>query len=280
MHRSGTTWVGRSIAGCFEMPYVHEPANPDVFRAAHVHYEAIEDSARLLPAYGYALGVARRDRLESATRGSIRDWPARIATAVRGRDVVVKDPFAFLNAKLLQNTYDLDVILAVRHPAGVVSSALRLGWAYDFEELVGQRRVAAEMPEHMDLIERLAREERDIVSQISALWMILHSWWRQSPEAPSEYSIARHSELVEDPFRVVGLLPERKPNLVRLSDFVAKTSSSKVVDFEHASETDIVRNRNAMEKVWVRRLDRRQITMVRDVVEEEACMWGFTADSW
>ncbi|MEZ5945773.1 MAG: sulfotransferase [Hyphomonas sp.] len=53
-----------------------------------------------------------------------------------GRRLSLKDPMAFFSAEWLARTYDMHVVVMVRHPAGAISSFDQLGWPAETPDIV------------------------------------------------------------------------------------------------------------------------------------------------
>jgi hypothetical protein len=135
-HRSGTTWVGKMLALAPGVGYVHEPFSPRTPRglspAGFRHYYAVvtpENAAR------YRSGLERSLELRydlGAQLAGARSWRdlARVPVDYRrlrrwrgnGSRPLVKDPIALLSAEWLAETFGMDVVVLIRHPAAFAAS--------------------------------------------------------------------------------------------------------------------------------------------------------------
>ena len=133
-HRSGTTWVGRTIAHHPSVVYVQEPFNvSDPNRAfgsrmeASVYYvPGSTHEAAVHAAFTRVLRSASQPHrfALSKCQGVRRDLtlPLRFGTYLlhgvcRSTRVLIKDPFALMSAGWLHTVFDLHVICLVRPPS-------------------------------------------------------------------------------------------------------------------------------------------------------------------
>lgn len=145
MHRSGTTWVGRTVARTADLHYVHEPANVDHHRPSRVAaphwYVASDTPEEFWDSLSDAVDL--RWPLRSwPTRSGFREGRATIRSRRAGRRPLVKDPFLTTAASTVARRLSARVVIVIRHPATVAGSIGRLRWLFDFRAL--QRR---ELPE-------------------------------------------------------------------------------------------------------------------------------------
>src|SRR5262249_14420834 len=145
-HRSGTTWVGRMLALAPGVAYVHEPFNPrtaaGLSPARFDRYFTVvtsENEARYRPglertlSFRYGLGAQLgwlRGTADVARTG--RDWYRTERSRLTGARPLMKDPIALLSAEWLVETFDMDAVVLIRHPAAFAASLKRLGWKHSF----------------------------------------------------------------------------------------------------------------------------------------------------
>jgi hypothetical protein len=83
-------------------------------------------------------------------------------------------PFASFSVGWFRRRLAADVV-AVRHPAAVVSSLNRLGYSFDLRDLLEQPLFMSEQLEPFRTeLENAARDREDIIGQGSLLWKIIH----------------------------------------------------------------------------------------------------------
>lgn len=219
-HRSGTTWVGKMLAADADTAYVSEPLNvlhrPGIYRAPVRHwytYITEENEADYLPAFHELLNFQYHTWLEIKSLRSLkdflrmgRDFRIFFNGSMHGQRVLIKDPFAVFSTPWFAKRLNCKIVITVRHPAGFASSLKRLGWNYDFSNLLNQPLF---MRDHLEA-DRAAMEaidKNDIVSQAALLWKFIyrfvHGALRQAPNDTRsplpEFNIVRHEDLSRDP---------------------------------------------------------------------------------
>lgn len=213
-HRSGTTWVGRMIALDPSIGYIHEPFNPLTpvgISAAPVvdglTYVADHNGEQFRAAVSRTLSFSYDLPAEARTIRSARDV-ARTArdywatTRNRWRDVqpLMKDPLAVLSVEWLASTFDMAVVITVRHPYAFVGSLKRLGWEYDFGSLLSQPEL---MRDHLHGFEKEIRAyaavRREVIEQAALLWKIIHHMIAEYRRRHAEWAIVRHEDLAREP---------------------------------------------------------------------------------
>lgn len=279
MHRSGTTWVGQALSAAFGLRLEHEPSNPSICPRLDHFYYASSGPEGLLGPYGFALDPKMIRRFKSALYAAPRHWPSRLTCAARSHTCLVKDPFAFFNAGQIRDRYGAEIVLCVRHPAGVVSSAMRLNWHFDFANITSQPRLRHELRPWTHLIEAQLRRDPNVLEEVSLLWKILHEWWLHSPYSPTEYTVANHAKLAAEPHEIPRLLGSREADVEALTAFLLTTRSPSG-DFDTARFDDVRRDSQAHVKPWRRRLSTSQISQIQAIAGDTPGLWGFNDEDW
>src|SRR4051794_16992381 len=134
MPRSGTTWLGRLLAGAPGTTLVgREPMNPH--RGQYRLGGTLDRWVELrVPTRRQARLLRRAYHGRSPLvygRYGRRQWAAALPS-VR---TVVKDPFAMLSLPCVARTTGAQVVLLYRHPGAALASYRRMGWTPDLDEL-------------------------------------------------------------------------------------------------------------------------------------------------
>ena len=149
-HRSGTTWVGRMLAADANTAYISEPLNvlhrPGVFSAKvsrWYQYICDENESEFLKPYEELLDFdyhlwaeirSTRSRKDFLRMG--RDFIIFYNGSLRGQRVLIKDPFAVFSTPWFAKKLNCKVVVTVRNPGAFASSLKRLGWNFDFKDLL------------------------------------------------------------------------------------------------------------------------------------------------
>jgi hypothetical protein len=210
-HRSGSTWVGKMIAAHPRVSYVHEPFNPALQPGCPVshqwHHVTEEDEGRFVAYLRPWLEFhhswwqdvragAHPRRLVGATLRTLGAWKHRLL----GWRPLLKDPIAFFSAEWLAETFGMDVVVVIRHPAAFASSVKRLGWTFNFDHLLGQPRLMETLlAPFADEVRRMARTPPDVVGHAILFWRIVHQVTLDYSRRHPDWTFVRHEDLSRRP---------------------------------------------------------------------------------
>jgi hypothetical protein len=211
-HRSGTTWVGKMLAADADTAYISEPLNvlhrPGVFRAPVKYwytYITEENEDEYLPAFRDLLNFQYHIWLEIKSLRSVkdflrmgRDFRIFFNGSMQGQRALIKDPFALFSTPWFAQRLNCRVVVTVRHPAGFASSLKRLGWNYDFRNLLEQPLL---MRDHLegDRTDMETMPRDDIVGQAALLWKFIYRFVHRTSSLFPQFHILRHEDLSRDP---------------------------------------------------------------------------------
>ena len=294
-HRSGTTWAGKMLAAEANTAYISEPLNvlhrPGVFKAKVKHwYEYIceENEHEYLPAFQsllefdyYLMDEIRslRSRKDFFRMG--RDFMIFYNALERGQRALLKDPFAVFSVPWFAKRLNCRVVITVRHPAAFASSLERLGWSFDFKNLLEQPLLMRDYLESYRE-QMLAVKQGDVIGQGALLWKMIYSVVQNFQQMNSEWLIVRHEDLSLDPvnryrdlYNKLGLEFTRRVEKTILnssnSDNPAEASPKKAHSIQLDSTANI--------KNWKKRLPGEVINRVRDITGETADIY-YPGESW
>jgi hypothetical protein len=206
MPRSGTTWVARMLWASGLVGYINEPFNlakdPGTLRIPVDHwfpYITAENEHDVFPALTDALEFRYplvRELKQCRTRSdlvhTLRWWWGFVRS--RGRRPLVKEPHAVFSIEWFSQRLESDVVITVRHPVAVVSSWNRLGWSFDFGNLVGQPALVRDWLGPFERQMRAALEpSADRIDRVALLWHIIYrvvDQYRDRKTSPATRSTA------------------------------------------------------------------------------------------
>jgi hypothetical protein len=280
-HRAGTTWIGRMLAASREAGYIHEPFNPggrpgicSVRPSRYFTYVPDSDPDRWRKALQATLSFRYDIRAELKAIQSlkdigrmVRDYGRFTWLRYRERRAVMKDPIALFSAEWLAKQFGAAVIVLIRHPAAFVSSLLRLGWTFPFEDLLDQPKLIETYLSPFEAeIRHHVRTDTDLINQAVSLWkMFQHVISTYRDQHPS-WKIVRMEDLAIEPIPKIGELyryadlsyTDRVQRTVRRHTHSANPSEVKT---DNAKETQRDSQRAIYQ--WTQRLSREQIEAVR-----------------
>ena len=290
-HRSGTTWIGRMIAESPLIGYIDEPFNPLQSRGIcaakfdywftyisreneSAYYEHINNTLR----FSYNLSL----RLKTITPSvHVRLVLRELQRVLREYDTfrryrnsnmrpLVKDPIAIFSAEWLAQTFDMDVIILIRHPAAFAGSLKKLNWKYSFSNFLGQHQL---MKDHLYPFEADIRayieKEHDIIDQAALLWRIIYYMVVQYKKNHDDWAFVRHEDISREPLRGFQTLFDKLN--IELSEHVRTT----IVEYTANSNPDSAAHWNSLKLDsesniwnWKKRLTESEVERIRTQVED------------
>jgi len=282
-HRSGTTWAGKMLAADSETAYISEPLNvlhrPGVYRARVTHwyqYICDENEAEFLPAYQELLDFdyhfmdeirsirSRRDFLRMG-----RDFMIFYNALERGQRALIKDPFAVFSVPWFAKKLNFKVVITVRHPAAFASSLQRLGWNFDFNDLLDQPLL---MRDHLEAYrgEMSAVEPEDVIGQAALLWKMIYAVVQKFRATNSELIVVRHEDLSRDSVKRYGELYATLglDFTARVQKTILKSSGSRnPAELSPKKTHSVNMDSLAGVKNWKKRLSADDINRIRKMTE-------------
>ncbi|MFL5768247.1 MAG: sulfotransferase [Actinomycetota bacterium] len=294
-HRSGSTWVGKTLANAPEVGYIREPFGVHHRRGVldvsfpHWFPYICEENERPyvrpmrdMLAYRYRTGAglaSARSPRDVALVVHDRAEFARFRR--RAARPLLKDPIAVFSPEWIADRLDAQVIALIRHPAAFASSIKKYNWTHPFGDFLAQPLLMRDLlAPYAEEIERFAREPQEIVDQAILLWNLIHSAIATYRERRKEWFFARHEDLSREPvegframFGAVGV-----PFSAEIEQAIARSTGS-----ENPAEVSdagvLARDSRAGIWTWKARLSEAEIERVRTGTEP---LWRafYADDDW
>jgi hypothetical protein len=295
-HRSGTTWVGAMLDESPSVFSIVEPFNPAQIHAGVCTARFPRWFMHLTPATAgpYRERLAKMLRLEldyvdallagpRAYRRALGDVVAFQRARFRHCRPLLKDPIAVFSAEWLARTFDMDVVVLIRHPGAFAWSLKRLKWQFDFHNFLDQPvLMKGDLAPFADEIRAAARTPRDIVSQAALLWRVIYSTVSRYRREHPGWLFARHEDLSRTPvegfrsiFAHVGLDYSDAVQQQVLVSSRAENPTEAPKGVVHA----IQRNSAANAAVWRSRLEPDEVERLRSLVADVADEF-YTDEEW
>jgi hypothetical protein len=143
-HRSGTTWIGRTVSQHSAINYIQEPfnvdyPNQDVGLKLNTWFTDYQSSCQkneikrkfdsLLRANPLLRSLCINRNLGLHPSAPYRYFRLLYHNMIK-RQFLLKDPIALMSAGWLYERYDLYVICMIRNPFGFVGSLKKAGWDF------------------------------------------------------------------------------------------------------------------------------------------------------
>jgi hypothetical protein len=297
-HRSGTTWVGKILAADpRQAGYISEPLNvlhrPGVMRQPTRRwytYLCAENQDAYLPALRETLAFRYHPWLELKSLRSLkdagrmaRDFTAFARARLHRARPLLKDPFAVFSAPWFAQTLGCRVVITVRHPLGFVSSLKRLGWTFDFQDLLDQPLL---MRDHLapfrDEMENALAAPEDVIWQGSLLWRMVYTVVDGFRASHPDFRVVRHEDLSRQPeagfrdlYAALGL--DFNPRVQRTLIKSSQPGNPRELDPHrvHAVRLDSAANLSN----WKKRLTPEEVTRIRSLTADTASKF-YPEESW
>jgi hypothetical protein len=193
--------------------YIHEPFNPrtaaGLSPARFDRYFTVvtgENEARYRPGleqtirFRYGLGAQLRSLRGGRDLARVPRDLARVERArLSGARPLVKDPIALLSAEWLAETFGMEVVVLIRHPAAFAASLKRLGWKHSFATFVQDGRVPEVLRPYEAEIREQAEQPGEILAQAALLWRVLYNAVDGYRERNPGWSFLRHEDVSAEP---------------------------------------------------------------------------------
>jgi len=297
INRSGTTWVGQTLARAPDVALIYEPFSPNhrrgVFRQATPEwftYVRGDPSGRLASdlrrtlafRYSYAAELPRIRSPRDAAR-MVRDAARFARWRRKRRRPLVKDPIAVLAAPWLARELGMQVVVTIRHPAAYASSMRRLGWTHDFSGFLRQPGLVDELvPGLRGDIEEMARRPGDILDQATLLWNVIHTVVDAYRREHPDWTFVRHEDLSAAPAAGFRDLCSRLgvEFTAGVERYVAETTGSgNPAEAGAGVVHQLRRDSGAAARAWHERLTPDEVARIRSRTEAVASAF-YTDGDW
>lgn len=290
MHRSGTSWLGRMLCANGDFIHIPEPLNVSnrqtILRSRVRHWYTLiseENEDAYLPFYRDAVAFRphpihdiRRIRLGSP-RDPIRiqkHWIDFVLGRLERRRVLFKDPFAIFSTEWFSRRLSCQIVVLIRHPLAVVSSLKRLGYSFDFNNILQQPLLMRRLERFRPEMNAALAFPGDIIRQGSLLWRIIYDSISVDEATASSLYIVRHEDLSLNPteeyrglYEKLGLSLTRKA----LRMIAKSTSDANPTEVSQSKPFKLLLDSRANLRNWRHRLEPDEIERIlentRPVVE-------------
>ena len=138
IYRSGTSWLSRIISMAGNITYLREPFNPSVMPCMPQQYFYLSKDMDNMFYRKYTEKLFKGRFVASVFDYTIKEnWFKNPGN----QRYFIKDPTAAFIVEWLAENYEIDTLIVIRHPAGFVSSILKLGWDFDLNWFLHQDRL-------------------------------------------------------------------------------------------------------------------------------------------
>lgn len=224
-----------------------------------------------------ALGAVRAPRDVALAAHDFREF-SRYRR--RGARPLLKDPIAVFSAEWLSDTFDMQTIVLIRHPAAFVSSLIKYGWTHPFDDFLKQPLLMRDvLSPFRGEIASFARSEHEIIDQAILLWTLIHHAILRYRETRPAWRFFRHEDIARDPLdrfeQMFGYLGLEFGEKERAGVSAATDPSNPP---EAARAGALRRDSRSAAQTWKTRLSETQIDRIRAGTEKIAAEFYSDAD--
>lgn len=285
-HRSGTTWIGNTIAAHGGMRMLLEPFNSNFppygfgvkLHHPYAHYQSSDQQDELKRAFDSALNSGPAGYAGGVCRATDAGWktPLRFGwhylQALKAPRVLIKDPIALFSADWLHSQYDLAVICTMRSPWAFVASLKVAKWGFSFKHLTKQQALMSELPVALvTKMHELIESSDDKIEKWSHLWNVLHHQILNYRRRFPSWLFVRFEDVAADP----------KNGFTTMLDYLGLDMSAEVAQYiedftsnKNKSETHSTsyqpRDSKKMLETWRDRLTHDEIAQVTEATRDLA----------
>ena len=214
-HRSGTTWVGTTIAQHRRVTYIREPFHVESpnkemglkLNTWFTHYESSDQKEEIKSAFDCLLQSNPLDRTLHHCRKTGLDMkiPLRFIkhlalNSISPQRFLIKDPIALLSAGWLHETYDLKVICMIRSPLAFVGSLKKAGWDCGYRDIQQQEELMDKVLMPLaDDVNKMCESTGDFIDRACLLWNILHFAIITYEKKYPSWLFVKYEDIAENP---------------------------------------------------------------------------------
>ena len=210
-----------------------------------------------------------------------RDFMIFYYALERGQRALLKDPFAVFSIPWFAKKLACQIVVTVRHPAAFASSLQRLGWNFDFKDLLDQPLL---MRDHLETYreEMLAIKADDVIGHSSLLWKMIYHAVHTSIKLNPAWIVVRHEDFSRDPVNQFRDLYSKLGLgfTSRVEKEIMNSSSSENPAELSLKKTHSVKLDSAANvKNWKKRLSADELRRIREITGETADLY-YSNEDW
>lgn len=216
IHRSGTTWLGKTFASLPELYYVHEPFNftkhtqtPINTWYYHIHQGSLPSTKHEIE--DYLISFTKPSLSTVWQKAKKAKYPGQIKEALitewnkLNKQPLFKDPIALFSAEWMYESLDVNVLISIRHPAAFIASLKVKGWEFDFKNLINQQDLMKGfLRPYQEEIWSAAHVDLDIIDQGILLWKVIYRTVLELQEKYQDHAqwyFLRHEDISREPVK-------------------------------------------------------------------------------
>jgi len=297
INRSGSTWIGQTLAKSNYVRYVHEPFNVIIAKNKYsydipqwFHYVSQGEEKEYRQYIKRILWLSDNpieDIYKAFGTNSSRPILSRslrnLFPSIIGVRPIVKDPIAIFSADWLYENFPMDVVVIIRHPAAYVWSVLK-----DSSHMHSFQRIFFEQPDLLKLtkpfqddIYLASDESLPLYHRAAIFWKITHHIIKQYQQQYTEWIFIRYEQIASQPIEQFQGLTRRLSLewTSTMNDYILQRSlNENLAEYNYKAH---IKSYNSTEQYmsWKNHLDKTTIQKIRDITQPVSDYF-YADDDW
>lgn len=294
-HRSGSTWAGRMLAAAPYTAYIQEPFNIGIkFGVTQKHFEywfqylceensknSYEDLHNVLNLnYPLTSNMIKISTIRDIAK-ICRDQAIFFWHRIKRDTPIFKDPIAFFSSEWLQQSFDMNVLVMIRHPAAFCSSLKIKKWDFDFNNFLNQPLLMEKyLSKYDNEIREYAEVKKNLIEQGILLWNCIHHTITIYQRKHPHWFFIKHEDLSLDPLYHFEMI-FKKFGLAFTENVKSKilASSGAHNPVEQQAGNEYIRDSKNNILNWKKRLSKDEIDLIKHKTSEISPLF-YTDDEW
>ena len=298
-HRSGSTWVGKTIAYNPNIFYLGEPFNPSIsyFSSCCPHnfkywfeyinqnnqqmyYQSISKMVNL--SYDWNI-FAKSVKNIKDLRNYLSLYKKIIKHKLVPSRLLIKDPIAVFSSKWLAETFDMRVVVTIRHPVAFVGSLKKADhWRFHYQNFLEQPLLMNDyLLPWKDQIHEYAQRKPTRVEHGILFWNIVHSILHQYKQQHPDWIFVRHEDLSMDPVnQFQELFSQLEVKYTEpIKQKIISSTNNQVQDDKNIATMEL--NRNSLNNLlsFNKRLSQEEIVRIKEETNS-VCQLFYPEEKW
>ena len=176
---------------------------------------------------------------------AVRDFAIFSQYRLNRKRPLMKDPIAIYSAEWLHQTFDMDVIILIRHPAAFVGSIKKAEWRTSMNNFLEQPLLMRDyLQEFESQIIEHANNPKDYIEEGILLWNMIHRIICTYEEKHDDWFFIRHEDLSREPIQKFGEIY----NFLNLN--YTESIQDKILNYSSEQEEPGKLKRDSQSNIW------------------------------